>query len=578
MNKVERWIWLSLWPLSIAYFALLISLDPSDPESPAQPLQFIAGYSFLATGLVAWARRPAHRLGKLMVLTGFMYVIHLAFVPVPTLWAVLDASNRFDTVLIPHLLLAYPTGRLIDRPSRWLIRFDYGAIILLSLVYLITDNPRRYFGCPCLPNHLGVVDAQGLHDLTDMLKGIVPGTLALIAVALIIARLVKSTGPERRALAPLWFAAAVTGATFVGYTIFDALPHTIHEGRIADNIMNGLVMSIPISFFVGITRMRFARGAVSDLVVSLGNSPPPAKLRDELARSLGDPSLEVAFPLEGMKEYVDTEGRPVTLPADGSGRAVTFVEREGIRLAALIHDPALTDARDLVNSVAAAASLALDNERLQAEVRAQFQEVRASRARIVEASDEARRRIERDLHDGAQQRLLTLALSLRMAKDQLSGSPDPTARKVLEEAEDEMRLAITELRELAQGIHPAVLTEQGLAAAVEMLAENASVPVLVDIPEERFPSPVEATAYFVVSEALSNVAKYADASRVTVTVRAEMGTLIVEILDDGNGGADPLGGTGLRGLADRVAALDGQMSITSEPGRGTTVRAQIPCH
>ena len=579
MSKTQRVVWWLLWPTGAAYLVYIASIAPRDTENPSQFLQFATAAAFIVTGLIAWRRRPANRLGLLMMLTGYVYLEqNLGLVQVPTAWAFFEAFNRFETVVIPHLLLAYPTGRLEDRLSRRLIGLDYAAVAALSVIYLFTNNPRRYSGCPCLSNALGFIDAEGVYEFANTLKDVVPALFAFVVIGVLVTRLVKSTPPQRRALAPLWFAAAVTAAVFIWWVLFySVIPHTIAARRVADNAINVVVMTVPIAFLVGILRMRFARAAVSDLVIELGDSPPPGRLRDALARSLGDPSLQLAFPLPDGEGYVDVEGRSVALPAEGSGRAVTFVEREGVPLAALVHDPVLTDARELVTSVTAAARLALENERLQAEVRAQLEEVRESRARIVEASDEARRRIERDLHDGAQQRLLTLALSLRMAKDRLEQTEDSTARKVLEEAEDEMRTAIAELRELAQGIHPAVLTEQGLSAAIEMLAEKTPLPVHLDVTSERFPSPVEATAYFVVSEALSNIVKYSGAARASIAVRREDDLLVIEVSDDGVGGADVGGGTGLRGLADRVAALDGRLSITSERGRGTAVRAEISC-
>lgn len=577
MSKRQRLLWWLLWPVGAAYLAYIASIAPRDVENPSQFLQFTTSAAFIVTGLIAWRRRPTNRFGVLMMLTGYVYLEqNLGLVKVSTAWAVFESMNRFETVVIPHLLLAYPTGRLEDRLSRRLIGLDYAAVGALSLIYLLTNNPRRYSGC-CLSNALGLIDAQGVFELANTLKDVVPALFAFSVVGVLVTRLLRSTPPQRRVLAPLWFAAAVTAAVFVWWVLFySVIPHTIAARRAADNVINAVVMTVPIAFLVGIMRMRFARGAVSDLVIELGESPPPGKLRDALARTLGDPSLELAFPLPETDEFVDVEGRRVSLP-DGDDRAVTFVEREGVLLAALIHDPVLSEARSLVDSVTAAARLALENERLQAEVRAQLDEVRASRARIVAASDEARRRIERDLHDGAQQRLLTLAMSLRMATDALEKSPDPTARNVLKEAEGEMRLAIAELRELAQGIHPAVLTEQGLAAATEMLAEKARLPVRLDVTTERFPAAVEATAYFVISEALSNIVKHAQATTAAVAARREGGALVIEVSDDGIGGARVSGGTGLRGLVDRVAALDGRLSVTSEPGKGTIVRADVSC-
>ena len=213
----------------------------------------------------------------------------------------------------------------------------------------------------------------------------------------------------------------------------------------------------------------------------------------------------------------------------------------------------------------------MENERLAAQVRAQLEEVRASRARIVEAGDAERRRVERDLHDGAQQRLVALAVRLQVAKATALGASD-----LLDEATAELQTAIAEVRDLARGIHPPILTEAGLGAAIEALAERAAQPVTVDVTEARYPATIEATAYFVVAEALTNVARHADATQVHVMTSEQDGQLIVVVQDDGQGGVDPSVGSGLRGLQDRLAAAGGTLTVSSPVGLGTTIRAAIP--
>jgi signal transduction histidine kinase len=243
----------------------------------------------------------------------------------------------------------------------------------------------------------------------------------------------------------------------------------------------------------------------------------------------------------------------------------------------LIHHEDLRHEPDLVKIAVTAASLALEHARLQAEVEAQLDQVRASRARIVEAGDAERRRLERDLHDGAQQRLVTLSLALGMARGRAAGM-DPELESLIESASKEAREALVELRELARGIHPAVLTETGLAGAIEALVERCPVAVTIAaVPGERFPAAIEATAYFVVSEALANVAKHVPSGSAQVAVRRLPGHLTVRVSDDGAGGARPENGTGLRGLADRVASVGGVLSVDSPPGGGTRLEADIPC-
>ena len=252
------------------------------------------------------------------------------------------------------------------------------------------------------------------------------------------------------------------------------------------------------------------------------------------------------------------------------------MERDGARIAAIIHDASLTEESGLVDAVGSAAALALENERLDAELRARLEDLRASRARLVEAGMAERRRLERDLHDGAQQRLVSLALSLRLARNKVGPDPDG-AVEVMDGAARELELALEELRELARGIHPAVLSDRGLIAALRTLATRAPLPVDLHASVTGVPEAVESAAYFVVSEALTNVAKYAQASSAVVQVRRDNGFVMVAVSDDGIGGADPSAGTGLRGLGDRISALDGRLEVDSSPDRGTTVRARIPC-
>jgi signal transduction histidine kinase len=317
------------------------------------------------------------------------------------------------------------------------------------------------------------------------------------------------------------------------------------------------------------------RGAVADLVVELGSLPSPVQLRAAIARCLGDPSLGLAFWLPDDRRYVDLDGQALD-PARASGQAVTVLEHDGQRLAALVHDPAVLDEPELLDAVGAAASLALENARLQAELRAQLAEVHASRARIVAAGDAERRRLERDLHDGAQQRLLGIRLALQLARGRVAEADGSSVAELLAEADAEVVDALAELRALARGIHPAILTEEGLGPALAALARRAPVPVEVSICGERLPTSVEATAYFVSAEALANVAKHSHASCASVAVTRTNGRVAIEVADDGIGGADA-GGAGLRGLRDRVEALDGRLEVESSSGGGTRVAADIPC-
>jgi signal transduction histidine kinase len=301
---------------------------------------------------------------------------------------------------------------------------------------------------------------------------------------------------------------------------------------------------------------------------------PSGPVREMLAESLGDRSVAIAYWLADREAFVDEAGHPVALPEPGSGRAWTAVEQDGRRVAAILHDAALDTSPELVHAAAAASSLAIDNERLKADLRARVEDLRVSRLRIVEAADEARRRIERDLHDGAQQQLLALALELRVLRSSIS---DPEAGPLVDGLGVRLEAALRELRELARGIHPAILTRSGLEPAIAALAERAPVPVRVEMAiDGRLAPAVEAAAYFVVAEALTNVARYAKAPDARVELRRDGDGIVVLVADDGVGGADLNAGSGLRGLQDRLAVVDGVLVIDSPPGAGTRLEARIP--
>ena len=322
------------------------------------------------------------------------------------------------------------------------------------------------------------------------------------------------------------------------------------------------LLTIPAGFLIGLLRSRLARGGLADLFRELP-SMRGAELQAALARALGDPDLTVVHADGGR------------LPPPAAGRRAVPIEHEGRPIAALHYDASLDDDPELVEAVAAAAGLALENERLHEQSAARLAELMASRERLVSAGDSERRRLERNLHDGAQQRLVALAMQLRLLQMQISSDP-VAAEKLVSSASEELALSLGELRELARGIHPAVLNH-GLEPALESLAGQATVHTRVAYEAGgRLPEPVELAAYFVTSEALANVGKYAQATEATVRVTRSGDRVVVEIADDGVGGADAARGSGLRGLADRVEALGGRLTVVSPPGEGTIVTAELP--
>jgi signal transduction histidine kinase len=402
------------------------------------------------------------------------------------------------------------------------------------------------------------------------------GTLvAAMSIAVLVLRWQSASAALRYAITPvIWAGVAASGAQVLHHMSF-ALG--VDLGQTPALLLDLALALMAVAFLLGVARTRLARSAVADLVTELGHSPAPGELRAALARAVRDPALEIAYWLPAEGRFVDSSGKPAAMPRDGDSRVATMVEREGRRIAALVHDPAVTDDASLVGAVAAAVGLQLENEQLQAELRSQLEEVRSSRARIVEATQDERRRIERDLHDGTQQRLVSIAMTLGLADAKVSTDAD-AARRLIAEARTGLSAALEELRELSQGIHPGILTERGLGEAVDDLALRMHLPIEVDVRlSERLPSPVETAAYYVISEALANVAKHARANRARVRVGCEEDQALIAISDDGRGGADASVGTGLRGLRDRVEALGGRFAVESPPGQGTSVVVEIPC-
>jgi signal transduction histidine kinase len=376
-------------------------------------------------------------------------------------------------------------------------------------------------------------------------------------------------------VAPLVLTGCLTLLALLWTVINDLLGDPL--GSHPATLFRWLFATVPIAVLYVFLQRRLARGKVAGLVVELGEPSTSAHLGDALARVLGDPSLELAYWFPAENRYVDGEGGYVKLPEPDGERSATFVERDGQPIAVLIHDPVLEHNAELVRSVCAAASLALENERLQAELRARLVELQASRTRLVEATDAERRRIERDLHDGTQQRLVQIAMSLGLLERKLPADI-AGAQPLVRETRQALVVALEELRELTHGINPPLLVERGLPAALDELCSRAALPARLDTSiDRRLPEQIETAAYFLASEALANAAKHSHGSEVRVTAAVEGGRLVIEIADDGIGGATTSGGSGLRGLADRVEALGGSLMIASPPGRGTTLRAEIPC-
>ena len=523
--------------------------------------------------VVLMVRQPTSHLWKVVLLwILFQQIWTLGYLPIePRILIDLPTflGGELWAAVFIHLILAYPSGRLPHPFDRRMVAFVYAIAIGFKVLALLV-GPE-----PCWPicdNPIRLFPSERLWDIIRFTGlGLV---LVVFGAALFeLTRHWRAAGPGgRRALWPMLIAAPFFCVfAFAGYFADALLDEAAQDATHSINVL-GIIQGllIPVAIVLGAIQARLARGNVAELAMELGRGVPVGGLQTVLARALRDPSLQIAFPAPSGDGFVDPDGRPAPPPAPG--RATTRLERDGEVLALLIHDPAIElEDPGLVEAVGAVARMGLENERLAAQVRAQLEEVRASRERIVEAADAERRRVERDLHDGAQQRLVALAMRLDLARQTTGASA-----ALLDEATTELRAAVAEVRDLARGLHPTILTESGLGPAIEALAERTSVPVSVQAPARRFPPNIEAAAYFVVAEALTNVARYAGASSVRVEIQAHGDTLTVAVRDDGMGGADPDRGSGLRGLTDRVAALGGRLAIDSPPEGGTTVRADLP--
>jgi signal transduction histidine kinase len=535
------------------------------------------GWGFIGTGLYAWRRRPGNNIGPLMIAVGFAGLLKaLAFSNDSVIFTIGSLGEVLIYALLVQLLLSFPSGHLESRVDRLLVAIAYFNTTVVQLAaFLITDPAKA--GCPNCPanplliNHsqaAAVINAAQLDISIAVLGGV---------VATLYRRWRDSTTSQRRAFAPVLAVGSLTFTLLMTELI-------VEQSNLSSGVADGLTLALfgslaclPFAFLAGLVRFRFSQAeAISSLVGRLGRGGDRGSLREALAEALGDPTLGLAYWVPNQDAYVDPDGLPVPIDPPPNGKVTTTIENEGKRVAAIFHDADVAEERGLVRAVGAAAALALENERLQAELRAHVKELRASRARIVTAGYAERRRLERDLHDGAQQRLMALGINLRLVRDQFGG--DPQAAALLDASLAELTEATSELRELARGIHPAALTDRGLQAALDGLAARSPVPVeLLATPDQRLPSSVESAVYFVVAEALTNVARYAQAHAVKVTVVRNNGQVDVRVSDDGVGGADPAQGSGLRGLSDRVAALDGRLELTSAQGDGTTVTARIPC-
>ncbi|MDQ4117067.1 MAG: sensor histidine kinase [Actinomycetota bacterium] len=563
----HRAFWIALWVAAGAaeFGALAPVLFRHVPFEPIDVVFRLVGGSFAACGLIAWHRRPDNHSGRLMTAAGFALFVtplldqlHHPIARTAALWL----PDLWVLFFVPLVLTLLTGGRLRTRSDRGLVGVILFALLVLAPLWLMFS--------PQEGNLLLVVADEQVAGVVDAVQRAVFAAVPIATAAVLAARWRAASAPGRWALLP-GLAGAGCLLLFALLLVVDLVAGERSQPLLW--VAACSLVAVPVAFLVGLLRSRLARAGVADLFRGL-TTMSPGELQPALGRALGDPALLIAYPLPGQT-FADGDGVPVTLPGPDGGHSVVHVERDGERVAALVYDSSLDDDPELVEAIGGAAAIALENARLHAEARSRMSELRASRERIITAADAERRRIERDLHDGAQQRLVTLSLQLALIRREIRRDP-ADAEQLVTSARDELARSLAELRELARGIRPTAL-DQGLECALDALVLRSAVPTTVRTdPGDRLPEAVEFAAYLVASEALANVAKYAHATGATVRLRRTGRVAVIEIADDGVGGADIARGSGLRGLADRVETLDGRLHVTSPAGGGTVVTAELP--
>jgi signal transduction histidine kinase len=553
-------------------------------------IAIVPGLAFVFAGLIGWSLRPQNRVGLLMMgvgvglLSGDSALINAAmhvWYPFTIVLAVgLSTVTALWAVVLIHLLLVFPSGRLVSRLDRIVVQSFYAVVpivaLLSSVAFIVVAGPWQSHSITEPPINAVYMDA------VFAVGGYIYFSCLLIGTGLVIRRWFIAGRARRRSLSPLfWPMVPIAFLSLLSTGMIVGAGHL--SPPVVVSVLTGIspwfLVALPVGFLIGLLRSGLDMSSVGDLVVKLSGGLAPEQLQPALAQSLHDPSLQVAYWLPDKGWFADLEGSRVELPTSDSERAASVMGDPDGPVAALLYDSSLVHEVQLVDTAAAAVRMALENARLQVQLRAQLEEMRQSRARLVEAADIERQRVERDLHDGAQQQLVTLLLSLQATKAEALRHNDPETARQVDANLVELKQALDELRELAHGIHPTILTQAGLVPAIRSLTERCPIPIDVrgDLGEVRLAQPLEATLYFVVSEAITNAVKHSKARRMCVSLERHAGLAAIDVADDGVGGADLSRGSGLRGLSDRVAAVGGRLVVNSDRQSGTTIHAEVPC-
>ena len=572
---MRRAVWLATWPLDAAWGATAVLLARSDPSyafantTATATVELLAGYALIVSGLVCWRRGRARRFGVLLVAGGWAWFLVEWDNPGVGSGLVFTAGLVLYMAappIVAHAVLTYPRAAL-GRVDRVALAAAYGgSLVILGLLPALVFDPSSQ-GCgDCSADLLLVRASTTLYQAFNR-AGIYTGLVWTSALlALLVRRVARSTTALRRLITPVVGA----GCLYIG-AVGAELAVSVRRGYLSNGPLDrqlwlaaaAALMLMALAVAWSWVRSRRTRSRLARLVIELAQAPSPGRLEQALARNLGDPGLRLAYPLPDGR-YVDPSGQPCR-----PGPTSTQLVREGLELGVISHKPGLLADPVLVEEVAATARLALENERLHAELLAHLADLRASRTRVVITADGERRRLERDLHDGAQQRLVALTLALRVTRMRLEAAPDPDPGLITraERAEEQLRAALAELRHLAAGIFPAVLADEGLAAAVEALAEEGPARVqIARLPERRLDPAIETTAYRLVSETLRQAAT----QPVRLTAFTRDGLLVLEMESEESPRA-------WGELEDRVRALDGTLELALTPGDSVRIRAEIPC-
>ena len=577
-SSVARSLGLALTQIGVAAGVLgvvEIALVVHGPLGPVWILVLftVVGWVYVAAGLMAWWRRPSNRMGAVLVLGGFTWLAaQLANTEVPVLIAFGMILATVPLAVVVHLLHAFPSGRLRSRSSRLTVVAGYVvALVLQAPLYLFTAAPPPY-------DVLVLADRPELASIGGWVqRG--AGTAVMVATTVILVGRLRRADPAHRLVMVPLYSYGILAVLFIPISANVLQPVLDISLEMLAGLQLAVLGAVPVAFALGVLRGGFARtGEVEELGAWLGTAGGgrPA-LVDALARTLGDDSLQVVFWAPDRQMYLDEQGVPAELPEVGSERATVEIDVDGRRVGAIIYDATLIADPELVRTAGRVIAIEVDRMRLTAELLASQDALRQSRARIVEAGDRERRRIAQDLHDGLQVRLVLLALDAqRLAEDTSASGATREASTSLRAGID---AAAAELRQLVHAVMPALLIERGLSAAAEDLCDRMPVPTRLDLhlDDGALPGAVESTAYFVVAEGLANALKHSRAREFNVRLAQDGGTLVVEVSDDGVGGASAGLGAGLRGLADRVDVLGGRLRIDSPQGQGTHLVAELPC-